>query len=145
MNLVRFQKPRYNVHRNLVDELFNNFLVNDYHPHACVNNFATNVYETDKDFNIEVSLPGFDKKEVGLKFHKDVLTISAKHKDEEENKDVKYTYREFGKRNYTKRYEIPETVDIEKISASFKNGVLSIVLPKKAEAVEKDPIEISIS
>lgn len=145
MNLVKFQNPRYNVNRNLVDELFNNFMVNDYHPQECGHSPAANVFETEKDFNIELALPGFDKNEVELKFHKDILTIVAKHKEESEDKNLKYTHREFGARNFTKRYELPETVDVEKISASFKNGILNVVMPKKAEAIEKDPIEISIS
>ena len=145
MNLVKFRNPRYNVNHNLVDELFNSFLVNDYHPNACVGSPAANVYETKSDYNIEVSLPGFDKKEVELKFHKDILSISAKHKEEKEDKDLKYTRREFGTRNYTKRYELPETANVENISASFKNGILIVSIPKKEEAVEKAPIEIKVS
>ncbi len=145
MNLVKFQNPRYSVNRNLVDELFNNFLVNDSQPSSCSHNPAANVYETEKDFNIELALPGFDKEEVELKFHNDILTISAKHKEDKEVKELKYVRREFGTKNYTKRYELPETANVEKIAAAFKNGILTITIPKKEEAVEKAPIEIKIS
>ena len=65
MNLVRFQNPRYNVNRNLVDELFNSFLKNDYHENYlqnCGNQPATNVFETEKDFRIEIVASGFSKR-----------------------------------------------------------------------------------
>jgi HSP20 family protein len=151
MNLVRFQNPRYTVNRDLVDELFSNFLRNDYHENYlenCGNQPATNVFETEKDFRIELLLPGFPKEEVQMNVHKNVLTIKV---DKEENKgngdkteEFKYAHREFRVFNFEKNFKVPNSVDVENISAKFENGVLHVVLPKKEEAVEKAPVEIKI-
>mgnify|MGYP001767284733 CR=1 FL=1 len=150
MNLVRFQNPRYNVNRNLVDELFSNFLRNDYHENyleKCGCQPATNVFETDRDFRIELLLPGFSKDDVQLNYHKNLLTIKV---DKEENRDkqpeeYKFARREFGTFNFEKSFKVPNTVDVEKIGARFENGILQVTLPKKEEALEKDPVEIKIS
>jgi HSP20 family protein len=57
MSLVRFYNPRYSVNRNLVNEMFNSFLTNDYHENYvnnCKRQPATNVFETETDFRIEM-------------------------------------------------------------------------------------------
>jgi len=150
MNLVRFHNPEFSVNRNLVDELFSNFLRNDYHENYldnCGNQPATNVFETEKDFRIELLLPGFPKEDVQINYHKNLLTIKV---DKEEAKDenaeeYKYAHREFGSFNFEKNFKVPNTVDAENINAKFENGVLRLVLPKKEEAVEKAPVEIKIA
>lgn len=151
MNLVRFQHPRYNVNRVLADELFNNFFNNDYHENYVKNYGAqpsTNVFETEKEFKIEMSLPGFVKEDVQLINKDNLLTIKVEKEvsKEAENKETfKYAHREFGAYNFEKQYRLPKTVDGESISAKFENGILNIVLPKKEEAKEKAPVEIKIS
>lgn len=150
MNLVRFHNPDYAVNRNLVDELFSNFLRNDYHENYlenCGNQPATNVFETEKDFRIELLLPGFPKEDVQLNYHKNILTIKV---DKEENKEAqneefKYAHREFGAFNFEKSFKVPNSVDAENISAKFENGILHLVLPKKEEALEKAPVDIKIA
>jgi len=149
MNLVRFHNPRYTVNRNLVDDLFSNFLRNDYHENYlenCGNQPATNVFETEKDFRIELLLPGFRKEDVQLNYHKNLLTIKAERKESEDNKtgEFKYARREFGFFNFEKTFKVPNTVDVENIEAKFEDGILRVVLPKKEEAVEKSPVEIKI-
>ena len=78
MNLVRFNNPRYQTNRVLVDELFNNFFRNDYHE-SYVNKSrskpATNVFETEDDFKIEILLPGFKKEDVALNYQKNLLIL----------------------------------------------------------------------
>ncbi|QGY42496.1 Hsp20 family protein [Maribellus comscasis] len=150
MNLVRFQNPRYAVNKNLVDELFSNFLRNDYHENYlenCGNQPATNVFETEKDFRIELLLPGFPKEDVQINYHKNVLTIKVNKEDAKETKteEYKYAHREFGAFNFEKNFKVPNSVDAENINAKFDNGILHIVLPKKEEALEKDPVDIKIA
>ncbi|WP_319502752.1 Hsp20/alpha crystallin family protein [uncultured Draconibacterium sp.] len=148
MNLVRFENPRYNVNRTLVDELFNNFLKNDYHEnyvHNCGTSPATNVFETEKEFKIEVLLPGFVKEDLQLNVHKNVLTVKVEKEEKANDEVYKYARREFGAKNFEKKYRLPKSVDAEKISAKFENGILNIELPKKEEALEKEPVEIKVS
>ena len=148
MNLVRFQNPRYNVNRVLVDELFNNFFNNDYHENYVKNSGptpATNVFETEHDFKIEMSLPGFAKEDVQMIAKDNLLTIKVKKEENENKENYKYERREFGSYNFEKQYRLPKTVDAESITAKFENGILNILLPKKEEAKEKAPVEIKIS
>ena len=149
MNLVRFNNPQFSANRELVDNLFNDFFKNDYHEGYTKNRVkepATNVFETEKDFKIEVLLPGFKKEDVEMKFEKNLLTIKAENKVKEDNlNEYKYAHREFGTSDFEKTFRIPKTVNNEKISAKFENGVLNIVLVKKEEALEKAPVEIKIS
>ena len=149
MNLVRFNNPRYATNKVLVDELFNNFFRNDYHEDYVKNDGktpATNVFETDKEFKLEVLLPGFTKEDLQLNVHNSVLTIKVEKEKKEENAEAyKYAHREFDAYNFEKQYKLPKTVDNEKIEAKFENGILNVQLPKKEEAVEKAPLEIKIS
>lgn len=148
MNLVKFQNPRYAVNGNLIDELFNSFLSNDYHEDYLQNGKtpATNVFETDKDFRIELLLPGFVKEDVQMNYHKNLLTIKVdKQKMEEGKEEFKYAHREFGSFNFEKQFKVPNSVNAEKIDAKFENGILTVFLPKKEEALEKAPVNIKIS
>ena len=148
MNLVRFNNPRYNASSALVDELFNNFFKNDYHADYaknCNSKPATNVFETENEFKLEVLLPGFKKEDVQLNFQNNLLTIKVEREEKEEKtEDFKYTHREFGAYNFEKQYKIPKSVDVEKINAKFENGILILELPKKEEAAEKAPVAINI-
>lgn len=149
MNLVRFHKPNYGVNQELVDGLFNNFFKNDYHDENYVRHCgspATNIFETENEFKIEMSLPGLKREDVQLVHQNNLLTIKS-DKDEKKNNEenFKYAHREFGRLNFEKQYKLPKTVNAEKIKAKFENGILSVTLPKKEEAVEKAPVEIKVS
>jgi HSP20 family protein len=150
MNLVRFYNPRYSVNRNLVNEMFNNLMTNDYHENYLQNakkQPATNVFETETDFRIELLLPGFSKEDVQINYHKNLLTVKVDKPENESNntEGFKYAHREFGLFNFEKQFQVPNTVKAESIDAKFENGVLNLVLPKKEEALEKSPIDIKVS
>ena len=147
MNLVRFHNPRYNANSVLVDELFNNFFNNDYHEDYVKNNTskpATNIFETEKEFKIELLVPGFTKEDLSLEQKDNLLTIKVEKK-EEKQEEYKYARREFGAYNFEKQYRLPKTIDAENITAKFENGILNVLLPKKEEALEKAPVQIKIS
>ncbi len=148
MNLVRFHNPRYNANRVLVDELFNNFFNNDYHEDYVKNNAtkpATNIFETEKEFKIELLVPGVTKDDLSLVQKDNLLTIKVEKKEEEKQEEYKYARREFGAYNFEKQYRLPKTIDAENITAKFENGILNVLLPKKEEALEKAPVQIKIS
>ncbi|WP_346858329.1 Hsp20/alpha crystallin family protein [uncultured Draconibacterium sp.] len=147
MSLVKFHNPAYNANNVLVNELFNNFFKNDYSEQYVKNGAkpATNVFETEKDFKIEVLLPGFVKEDVNLNVHNNILTIKVDKKKEEKAVEYKYAHREFGVYNFEKQYKLPKSVDTEKIEAKFENGILILNLPKKEEALPKAPVDIKIA
>ena len=94
---------------------------------------AVNIREEEKKFEIEVALPGLKKEDVKIEIEKDMLMISSERKSENEESSNGYTRREFGYNSFCRNFSIPENVDTEKISASFKNGILNVELPKTKE------------
>jgi len=93
---------------------------------------AANVREDEKNYTIELALPGFSKEEITIKFEEEVLTITAGHQPKEDVKGPKYTWNEFGfKSKYERSFQLPETVNADDINAAFENGILLVTLPKK--------------
>jgi HSP20 family protein len=148
MNLVRFYQPRYSVNKNLVNEMMNSFLTNDYHENYLQNcrKPAINIFESENDFKIEMMLPGFTREDLKINFHNEMLTIKVDNKETEgrNNEEYKFVRREFEVYNFEKQFKVPQSVKAEAIDAKFENGILNIVLPKKEEALEKAPVDIKV-
>ena len=129
--------------------LFDDFFGMDFYPvHYRRNGFkslpAVNITEGNEAYTIEVAAPGLEKKDFRIDLNNDVLTISSeREKGHEENKD-QYTCREFGYESFSRSFNLPEMVDREKISASHKNGILFLNIPKKEEAKVKPARQIAV-
>jgi HSP20 family protein len=95
------------------------------------------VKETDKEIVVEAELPGIDEKEVSLALQNRVLTIRGekKHERDEEKENYRITERRYG--SFQRSVQLPDTVDEDKIEATFNNGVLKVSLPKRPEAISK--------
>lgn len=105
---------------------------------------STNILETDKDFRLQMAVPGVDKKDIKIDLEKNILNISSeKAAEEKENDDVKYTRREFLYGTFHRSFTLPETIDTDKIGAEVKDGILTVTLPKKAETRVSKEIKIS--
>lgn len=140
MNLVRFHNTGLN--RYLADQLFRSMDGTDTHNADC-GCVPANILENEKDFRLELSIPGFSRDEVKIHVQKNVLTIRSE-KNTEGEEGVNYLRRGFVTRNFEKRYQLSKDINPENISANFNNGILEIVLPKKEEVVEKAAFEIAI-
>ncbi len=108
---------------------------------------AVNVKENDDEFRIEVAAPGMKKEDFNVKLENDRLTISSEkeEKKEEKDKDEEYTRREFSYTSFQRSFTVPEKlVQTEKIKASYKDGILNVVLPKQEEAKPKPARKIDI-
>ena len=105
---------------------------------------SVNVIEEDKEFVIEVALPGLGREDFNIEVEEDVLSIFSVEKEDKEDKKRNYTLREFTFKNFKRSFQLPDTIDQERIEANHKNGVLSITLHKKEEMVEKAPRQIKI-
>lgn len=105
---------------------------------------STNILETEKDFKLQMAVPGVDKKDIKIDLEKNILNISSeKPAEEKENEGVKYTRREFLYGTFCRSFTLPETIDAEKINAEVKDGILTVTLPKKEEARVSKQIKIS--
>jgi HSP20 family protein len=90
-------------------------------------------YETEDDFVLEMNLPGFDLEEVEVNLEQGVLSITGEHAVEKEEKGT-YHLRERGWQRFTRSFSVPHSIDAESVDASFHKGVLTVKLPKAAEA-----------
>ncbi len=95
---------------------------------------AVDVAETDKAYEITAELPGLDEKNIEVKLANRVLSIKGEKQEEKEEKEKDYYRRERSFGSFERSFHVPDDVQEEKIEASFKNGVLSVTLPKSAEA-----------
>ncbi len=105
---------------------------------------AVDVMETDDEFQIRAELPGVEKKDVKLSVENGVLLISGHREQEKEEKGKRYHKIERAYGNFARSFTVPETVDAEKVTAEFKNGVLTVRLPKSEKARPKS-IEVKVT
>ncbi|MFT5907361.1 MAG: HSP20 family protein [Saprospiraceae bacterium] len=106
-----------------------------------------NILENGSDFTLEILAPGFTKKSFSIELEKNSLVVSGAVEalDTSKEKDSpKFTRKEFMVRDFKRSFTLPETIDVEAIKASYKNGILSVILPKMEEvAAVKKMVEIS--
>lgn len=104
-----------------VDDFFDAF---SFHP------MKTDLKETDKEYIVEADLPGYDKDGIEIRYEDNLLTINAKQDEITEEKNDTYIQRERRQGSFSRTFTIPSNVKSDEISASFKNGVLTVILPK---------------
>ena len=101
---------------------------------------AVNVKETDSAFELEMAAPGMNKKDFKIEVENNTLVISAQqeNKVEEKSEDGNYSRKEFSYQEFKREFLLPEnSVNEDKISASYKDGILHIQVPKKEPAKPK--------
>ncbi|MGA9238836.1 Hsp20/alpha crystallin family protein [Robiginitalea sp.] len=98
---------------------------------------AVNILEGEKDFTLELAVPGQKKEDFNVELDNDVLTISMETQSEVEDKEAEYTRREFHYSSFKRAFTLPESVNQEAVKADYKDGILRFTLPKKEEALPK--------
>jgi len=100
---------------------------------------VVDVLDDEKRYIIEAELPGFSEKDVKLELKDGSLSLSASRDstDDEKKADGRWLRRERGEFNFSRSFFLPEDVDLEKIEAKFRDGLLTIALPKKAESAPR--------
>jgi HSP20 family protein len=143
--MLPFVRSNRNV-PNLFDDFFGKDVWNDFFEKSGWNSSpGVNVYEKKDHYEIELAAPGLDKKDFHIDLKDNVLTISSEKKEEKkEEKDSKVVFCEFNYSKFSRSFQLPEGVDVNKIEATHKNGVLSITLPKREEYKSQSPRMIEI-
>ena len=103
---------------------------------------ASNVWEDDKGFHVQLALPGWNTKDVSIQVEKQVMTVTGAHQSEQDQTRKVYQW-EIPHGNFAIQYRLPNFVEQENASASFKDGVLTIAFPKREEAKPRR-IEINV-
>ena len=136
---------------NLVDAFFGN------HPFTAFENafgrqtqglMKTDVRELEKNYELDVDMPGFKKEDIKLELDGGYLTITAEHKESKDEKDAKgqYLRRERYSGACSRSFYIgDDALEPKDVSASFENGILRISVPKAAEKKEPEKKLISIA
>ena len=98
---------------------------------------ALDMYETPDAFILKASLPGLKSDDVELSVTGDTLTIQGEVKEEEEVDEKSYLFRERHYGSFSRSVQLPEGVDVDAADANFRDGVLTLTLPKQAELKAK--------
>ena len=108
--------------------------------HPAVWEPACNTYEDEQGFCVQVALPGLDRKDISIVFEDGVLTVKGEGKEDVSSTRT-YFAQEIGSGGFSRSFRLPNTVDPSKVSATSKEGLLTIQIPKR-EAAKLKRIEI---
>lgn len=103
-----------------------------------------NTVEATNGYKLEIAAPGFDKEQVKVSVDGNLLTISAEKANTKLNEGENYTRKEFCFTSFKRSFTLPKNVQFEKISAEYKDGILTLSLPKLEEGNAKGKIEIKV-
>jgi HSP20 family protein len=141
-NIIKKENARPATFGSVVDQLFQQNLDRWFNDESWGFNglqhrttVPVNLRETDKTYELELVAPGLQKQDFQLNFSGDTLTVSFEHKEENTQQDnQRWLRREYRKQSFARTFNIDETVDVDKASARYDNGVLQLTLPKKEHA-----------
>ena len=126
----------------MIDEMFNDRtparrVTDSFEP-------SVNILETENDYRLTFEIPGMTKEDINVSIKENVLTVSGERKDVELSENQRYLYRELTAGKFSRAFTLPETVDTEKVSADYKQGLLTITLAKQ-EAAKPKEIEVKVN
>ena len=104
---------------------------------------SINVKEDNDQFFVSIDFPGVEKKDLQLSVTDGFMRIIAERKDLSSSKDENHTWKEASVDRYERSFELPISVDEDKIKAKFKNGVLNLIIPKENVVSEVKKITIN--
>jgi len=145
MTLIKFNRNKFPWNENMVDFFNRDVFINDEFFNLEKSVPAMNVKEHKDDFEIELSVPGFDKDDFEITLDNDVLEVTAKKSKEEVKEEEDFTRKEFNYNSFKRAVQIPATVDSnKKVKATYKNGILKLNLLKKEASIEKPKRHIEV-
>lgn len=139
MNLIRFnQNPFFSGILNDVEKEFTGTEGN------CNGNFpAVNIQEDEKQFILELAVPGLKKDDFKINLENHLLTISIEKEENKEEKSNNYTRREFVYNSFSRSFKLPKIILETKIKADYNDGILRIALPKDEKVVLTREISVN--
>lgn len=144
MTLVKFS----NQVPSLFDRLFENDLFdwsNRNYSNTNTSLPAVNIKEYHEGFEVDLAAPGLARGDFKIELNNSLLIISFDKRVENETKEgQQFIHREYSFQSFSRSFTLPQTVDGEKISAHYENGILKVAIPKKEEAKPKPSRQIEI-
>lgn len=99
-----------------------------------VNVPAVNITDNKENYTVSLAAPGLKKEDFHIDVEGNMLTISSEKEENKEEKESRYTRKEYSYSSFSRSFTLPEEVNQDKIEAVYTDGVLNITLPKKEEA-----------
>ncbi len=132
----------FNVQKEM-SKMLSNFFTDDDETFSGLQNWypSADIAESKDAYMVKVELPGVTKEDVKTTLQENVLTIQGEKKQEKETKETNYHRLERTYGSFSRSFRLPSLIKADKIDANYKDGVLTIVLPKSEEAKSKE-IEI---
>ena len=134
MSLLK-RNVNYSVWPNFFNDFFNrdwNDWTNQNYSETNTTLPSVNIKEGDDAYEVEMAAPGLGKKDFKIGLNHGMLTISSEKKiDNETKKGQQFTRKEFSYQSFSRSFSLPDSVDNDKISARYENGILKILIPKK--------------
>ena len=130
---------------SLFDSLFNNTMDSVFNNYRTVSVPKVDVKETENAYSLDMELPGRTENDVNIELDHNTLTISSKKEETTEKSEGTEKNHNSGKRlirerrtsEFSRSFRLPEDVDNENVKATFKNGILNVMMPRKALATPK--------
>lgn len=118
-----------------LDDVFDNFMTTTRNEMKC------DIYEKDGKYHIEMDVPGYNKNDISIEVKDGYLTVTAEKSNEENTEEKNYIKRERVYGKYQRSFYLGD-LDIDNVEASFADGTLKVVVPKKEVVENKRTIEI---
>lgn len=142
MTLIKYNPKDYRptTFSNFIDRFFND----EFFGGRALTNFSpqVDIAETEKEFEIQFYVPGMKKEDITIDIHDDRLTVSGERKMENEKKEKNFHSVESHYGTFSRSFYLPENVNTEKVDASYKDGILHVVIPKDEKKIAKRTINI---
>ncbi|MDH5610122.1 MAG: Hsp20/alpha crystallin family protein [Cyclobacteriaceae bacterium] len=142
MTLIKYNPSSYRpaTFSSVLDKFFNDAFQGE----RSLASFSpqVDIAETGKNFEIQFHLPGVKKEEINISVHDDRLTVSGERKMENEKKEKNFHTVESYYGTFNRSFYMPDNVNLEKIDASYKDGILTILIPKDEKKELKRTISI---
>ena len=136
MTLVKFSNGNRTTALNpWIGDVFDNFFNDSFLSDRLISRVpAVNISESEGNYHIELAAPGLKKEDFKINLDKNVLSISAEQKEEQEEEKKNYSRREYSYSSFVRSFNLPDSVDQSNIHAEYQHGVLKIDVAKKEEA-----------
>lgn len=124
--------PSRGLWKNFFDDSFFNKYMDKFWDTASP---AINIAESDKQYTVDMVVPGFSKEDIRIDVKDNILSISAEAKKETSEEDKEYTRKEYNFSSFSHSFSLPDDVQDDAITAEYKDGVLKLALPKSGRQV----------
>lgn len=127
---------------NVIDRFFNDSVARS--GGSSTHTFVprVDVFEDEKAFEVHVAVPGMNKEDFKIDINEDRLTVSGERKVKKEKSDNHFRSIETRYGAFSRTFSLPENVDVSKIEAEYKNGILELTLPKDEKKIVKTTVRV---